>query len=140
MARNARIALVTAAGGIALLLVACGGGSDDGNATPAPTDTPVVTATSEDGGNGGGAEGMVKGQPVADFFQVNCSACHGADRRGISGLGLPLLPDALTEADDFYLETIKNGRPGTVMPAWGQTADLGDAEIRTIIAFLRTEP
>jgi cytochrome c5 len=140
MARNARIALVTVVSGIALLLAACGGGSDDGDSTPAATDTPVVTATSEDGGGAGGGEGMVKEQPVADFFQVNCSACHGADRGGISGLGLPLLPDALTEDDDFYLDTIKNGRPGTVMPAWGQTADLGDAEIRTIITFLRTEP
>jgi mono/diheme cytochrome c family protein len=139
MARNARIALVTVVSGIALLLAACGGGSDDGDSTPAATDTPVVTATSEDGGGAGGGEGMVK-EPVADFFQVNCSVCHGADRRGISGLGLPLLPDALTEDDDFYLDTIKNGRPGTVMPAWGQTADLGDAEIRTIITFLRTEP
>ena len=140
MARNARIALVTVVSGIALLFAACGGGSDDGDSTPAATDTPVVTATSEDGGGAGGGEGMVKEQPVADFFQVNCSACHGADRRGISGLGLPLLPDALTQEDDFYFDTIKNGRPGTVMPAWGETADVSDDDIHALIAFLRTEP
>jgi hypothetical protein len=34
---------------------------------------------------------------------------------------------------------IKNGKPGTVMPAWGQ-AGLSDEEIWALVGFIRSEP
>jgi cytochrome c oxidase subunit 2 len=82
-----------------------------------------------------GAEGTVQGKPIAEFYQNTCSPCHGQQRQG--GIGLPLTPEALTQPDDFYFDTIKNGRAGTVMPAWGD-AGLTDEEIRTLVEFLRT--
>ena len=78
-----------------------------------------------------------QGVPVADFFQATCAACHGADRAGIPGLGLPLTPDALTEPDDFYFNTIAEGRPGTVMPSW-RANGLTDEEIQTLVEFITT--
>jgi len=81
----------------------------------------------------------VQNVPVDVFFQASCSTCHGADRAGITGLGLPLLPDVLVKDDEFYFDTIKNGRAGTVMPAWGQQG-LTDEDIQTLLEFIRTAP
>jgi mono/diheme cytochrome c family protein len=102
-------------------------------ATPAPGET----ATPTDGTPAGGGEPTVQGIPVADFFQASCAACHGADRAGITGLGLPLTPSALTQPDEFYFDTISNGRPGTVMPSWSANG-LTDDEIHTLVTFLKT--
>lgn len=124
----------------AMLFVACGGGDSDDDATTEPTDTPEPTATADNGGgDNGGGDGLVGGKEVGEYYTLNCSACHGAGREGISGLGLPLQPDVLTEDDDFYRDTIANGRSGTVMPAWAD-AGLSDAEIDALVAFIRTEP
>jgi mono/diheme cytochrome c family protein len=128
----------------AMFFVACGGDSDDDDATTAPTETtePTATATADDGnGNGGDGDGDVlfDGKEVGEFYTLNCSACHGANREGISGLGLPLLPDSLTEDDAFYADVIANGRSGTVMPAWKDNG-LSDAEIDALVAFIRTAP
>lgn len=79
---------------------------------------------------------LVKGLAVAQFFQANCAVCHGQQRQG--GVGPPLLPARLTQPDDFYANTIANGRPGTAMPAWRQTAQLTDEEIRNLVTFLKT--
>jgi mono/diheme cytochrome c family protein len=81
----------------------------------------------------------VQGVPVDVFFQASCTTCHGANRAGIPGLGLPLLPEVLTQPDDFYFDTIQNGRAGTVMPAWGQQG-LTDEEIRTLVEFIKNTP
>ena len=79
------------------------------------------------------------GKEPGEFYTLNCSACHGANRVGISGLGLPLTPDVLSEDDAFYFDTIKNGRIGTVMPKWGESS-LSDDDINALGAFIRTEP
>jgi len=83
---------------------------------------------------GGGGGATVQGQPVADYYQANCATCHGVEREG--DVGPPLLPDQLTESDDFYFDVIQNGEGG--MPAWGDR--LSDEDINTLIDFLRTEP
>ena len=85
----------------------------------------------------GGGPATVQGLPVAEFFQASCTACHGADRAGIAGLGLPLTPSALTQPDDFYFQAIAEGREGTVMPSW-RAAGLSDDEIRTLVEFITT--
>ena len=134
--RAMAIGLATAS---ALLLAACGGGdSDDGETTAEPTGTTEPTATQA--AEGGSDDGVLfDGEPVAEFYSLNCSSCHGANREGITGLGLPLVPDALTQDDDFYRDTIKNGRASTVMPAWSARG-MTDAEIDALVAFIRTEP
>ena len=69
------------------------------------------------------------------LYRENCAACHGAN--GTGGVGVPLsLPDFLAIVDDAYLaKTIRYGRPGRVMPAFGQ---LSDAEIKAIVAHIRS--
>lgn len=68
------------------------------------------------------------------LYHQNCVACHGEGGGG--GVGVPLnLPDFLAVASDDYLRaTIRNGRPGRVMPAFPR---MGDAEVDAIIAYLR---
>jgi cytochrome c oxidase cbb3-type subunit 3 len=52
------------------------------------------------------------------LYQQHCAVCHGADGNG--GVGVPLnLPDFLAIASDDYLRaTVREGRPGRVMPAF----------------------
>jgi cbb3-type cytochrome c oxidase subunit III len=73
----------------------------------------------------------VDGYPL---YRSNCVVCHGENGGG--GVGVPLnLPDFLAVASDDYLRsTIRNGRPGRVMPAFPR---LNDTEINAIIAYIR---
>lgn len=130
--RALRIGIPAGLAALALLLGACGGSdSSNGDATTAPADDPT-TAAPDDGE-------LFDGKAVAEFYTINCSACHGAERQGISGLGLPLLPEDLVEDDAFYIDTILNGRAATVMPPWGQQG-VSNAEAEALVAFFRTAP
>jgi mono/diheme cytochrome c family protein len=104
------------------------------DATPAPGGTAEPGGTAAPGD--GQANARVQDVPVAEFFQLMCSGCHGADRAGIAGLGLPLLPSALVKDDEFYADTIKNGRAGTVMPPWGQQG-LTDDDINALVQWIK---
>ncbi|MBE2198851.1 MAG: c-type cytochrome [Anaerolinea sp.] len=84
-----------------------------------------------------GAADWFNGRTPAQAYADSCAGCHGADRAG--GIGPALLPGALTENDAFYVDTIKNGRPGTIMPGWGNLG-LRDEEIWLLFGYLRTEP
>jgi nitrite reductase (NO-forming)/hydroxylamine reductase len=77
------------------------------------------------------------GQPVDQVFRDTCGGCHGPHREG--GTGPALIPERLTSNDEFYFDTIKNGRPGTVMPAWGSLG-LSDEEIWALVGYIRSEP
>jgi mono/diheme cytochrome c family protein len=103
----------------ALLLAACGGDSDDGG-------------SAESGGDGGE---LFDGLEVGEFFAATCAPCHGPKREGL--IGPALTQDRLTEPDDFYFNTIANGRPGTVMPSW-RNAGLSDGEIGALVTWLKT--
>lgn len=93
----------------------------------ADTSTPVP----DDG------EPLFGDRTAAEYFQSNCSSCHGGDRGG--GIGPSLRPDDLTEDDAFYFDTIAQGRAGTSMPAWRRSG-LTDREITVLVEFLRSEP
>ncbi len=69
------------------------------------------------------------------LYTQHCSVCHGLD--GAGGVGVPLnLPDFLAVASNSYLKTtIREGRPGRVMPAFPR---LSDADISALVAYLRT--
>lgn len=129
--RALRIGIPAGLVGLALLLGACGGSSDsdsDGGGSTDPTAT--ATAAPDDGE-------AFDGKTAAEFYTLNCSACHGANREGIVGPGLT--PDLLVEDDAFYIETILNGRPATAMPAWGDSG-VSEAEATALVAFFRTAP
>ena len=134
--RALRIGIPAGLAAVALLLGACGGSDSNGDdATKAPTEAPTTAATDAPADDGE----LFGGKTVAEFYTINCSACHGAERQGISGLGLPLLPDTLVEDDAFYIDTILNGRAATVMPPWGQQG-VSQAGAEALLAFLKTAP
>lgn len=70
----------------------------------------------------------------ARLFAQNCAACHGDN--GTGGIGVPLaLPSfQATISDDYLRRTIRNGRPGRVMPAFPQ---LRDNEIEALVQYVR---
>jgi mono/diheme cytochrome c family protein len=77
------------------------------------------------------------------LFQANCSGCHGPTGAGGEG---PALVNAvlLGAATDTYLvETIRTGRRGTAMEGFATPSPtrpaLSDAEIESIVAFLRSK-
>lgn len=82
-------------------------------------------------------EQLFGGRSAAEEYQDSCSGCHGPDRRG--GTGPALLPGRLTETDSFYFDTIKNGRSGTVMPAWADQG-LTDQEIWMLVGYIHSQP
>lgn len=82
--------------------------------------------------------GVVPDDPSegAVLFQENCAACHGADAKGVEGLGAPNLTDAdwIYGGDSATIRlTLLNGRQG-VMPAWQPR--LTDAEIRMLALYV----
>ena len=108
---------------------------EGGVSTPAPT--PVDPDATVDPNDPSSA--IVQELPVGEYFASLCAGCHGLDRRG--GVGLPLLREGLTEPDDFYTQTLMNGRAGTAMAAYGGGAVLTDAEVSAIVTWLKnTDP
>lgn len=79
--------------------------------------------------------GQIAGRAAEDYYLDTCSGCHGADRRGATGPAL--LAERMSQEDSYYFDTIKNGKPGTVMPPWG--GSLSDAEISNLLVYLRSE-
>ena len=69
------------------------------------------------------------------LFRARCADCHGMDARGVRSPDLTQVW-ASGRTDDGLFKTIKNGVPGTEMPAVG--ARMFDNEIWQILAYLRT--
>lgn len=69
------------------------------------------------------------------LYTENCSACHGFEGKG--GTGVPIgLPGFINQVDDLYLSnTIRLGRPGRVMPAFGH---LSQEQNQAIVAYMRS--
>lgn len=68
------------------------------------------------------------------LFQKYCSVCHGEEGKG--GVGVPLsLPSFIDSVSDDYLKiTIREGRPGRIMPSFPR---LSDAQINAIVTYMR---
>ncbi len=67
-----------------------------------------------------------------------CGGCHGAEGEGRVGMG-PRLNSAsylATVSNSFLHTTIKQGRSGTNMIAWGSSMD--DAQIDNLVAYIRS--
>ena len=71
----------------------------------------------------------------ANLYLKNCAVCHG--QNGTGGIGIPLaLASFQSSVDDDYLRrTIRQGRPGRVMPAFNA---LSDAEVDAIVKYVRS--
>jgi mono/diheme cytochrome c family protein len=78
-----------------------------------------------------GADQMLSGR---DMYGQKCLSCHGAD-----GNGSKVYPHALKYRDviknqNAFLELVKEGVSGTVMPSWKY--ELTDSEIERLRQFL----
>lgn len=86
-------------------------------------------AIEEKGLSGEAARGEV-------WYDRECKRCHGA--RGVGGpnvhIGNPQLLS--TSSNGFLRYAIKNGRPGTAMPAFGKT--LSEADVEDLTTLLRS--
>ena len=124
-----RSALVVALGLTAAGVVAagCGGGSERGAAT---------------------AERAAAVTRGATVYSASCAACHGPAGEGVTDLGPALRASAFLAArtDDQVVAFLVQGRPasdpanttGIDMPARGGDPSLTDADLRDLVAFLRS--
>jgi mono/diheme cytochrome c family protein len=105
--------------------------SDSGDASAMP-------AQSEEAKASGSA--LAANQPDgAAIFKQKCSACHGADGRGIGSIKTPDFSNPAVQSsltDQQIAQIIANGKPGTMMPAW--SGKLSDDEIAAVRGFIRT--
>jgi mono/diheme cytochrome c family protein len=81
----------------------------------------------------------------ATIFGAFCSGCHGADGMGRRSPGMAAFPSIANPdfqqlvTDEFLRETIRRGRPGRRMPAWGEmTGGLRASEIDEAVRHLRS--
>jgi disulfide bond formation protein DsbB len=91
------------------------------------------------------ASGPLDGEAL---FKVTCPACHGADAKGVQGLGKDMTTSAFIKglSDAELVEFIKLGRAaddplnttGIPMPAKGLNMALSDDEILAIVKFIRS--
>jgi mono/diheme cytochrome c family protein len=78
-------------------------------------------------------------QAGAKVFAANCTPCHGPEGKGIVAIGTPNFTDPSVQAtfsDEALIKTIRGGKKGTAMPAWG--GKLTTSEINSVAAFVRS--
>lgn len=81
----------------------------------------------------------------ATLYGTFCAACHGPSGEGMRYPGMTAFPaignpDFLAIASsEFIAATVRHGRPGRRMPAWGDTdGGLRPAEIDAVVAHVRS--
>lgn len=80
----------------------------------------------------------------ATLYGSFCAACHGLGGQGMRYPGMPAFP-AITNpdflalaSDEFITATVRQGRPGRRMPAWGEKeGGLRPSEITEVVSYLR---
>jgi mono/diheme cytochrome c family protein len=99
---------------------------------------------------GGGAPAAPKGNvdKGKTVFASTCSACHGANAKGVPSLGKDLTTSTFIKgmSDDQVLDFLKKGRPASDpanttkvdMPAKGGNPALTDSDLYDVIAYIRT--
>ena len=70
--------------------------------------------------------------PGATLYATRCADCHGADATGVRGPDLTRLWGT-GATDDRVFQTIRQGVPGSIMPA--STAP--DSDVRALVAYLK---
>ncbi|MBE7529802.1 MAG: cytochrome c [Ardenticatenaceae bacterium] len=115
-------------------LAGCGGGGSSN------AETAAVAPRGQNVSSGNVEEGKT-------LFAGTCSACHGPDGKGVTGLGKDLTTSifVMERTDAEVLAFLKTGRPasdplnttGVDMPPKGGNPALDDTKLMDIIAYLR---
>jgi len=112
-------------------------------APAAPAEAPVaaVESLAEPAASAAALDGKA-------LFGVTCTACHGPDAKGLPGLGKDMTTSEFiaSRSNAELVAFIKQGRAiddplnttGVPMPAMGANPALTDAEILTIVEFIRS--
>jgi copper transport protein len=87
-------------------------------------------------------ESVARGEAI---YSANCLVCHGAAGRGDGPGGAGMVPmpadftapHAKAHVDGELFTWVRDGKPGTGMPAFGET--LSDEEIWDVINYIETE-
>lgn len=81
----------------------------------------------------GNAEAIAGGKKL--FMRMSCHGCHGGNARG--GTGPDLTDDQWMRqpTDEMIFNTIRNGRPGTMMSPF--KSDMSDEQIWYLVAYIR---
>ncbi len=76
-----------------------------------------------------------------DLFHTNCVACHGADAKGVMGLGRDLTTSDFVaqQSDGDLLAFLVTGRPEALppMPPRAGNPDLSDDELSALVVYMR---
>ncbi|MGD9852264.1 MAG: cytochrome c [Nitrospirales bacterium] len=80
----------------------------------------------------------------AGVYRTNCVSCHGTKGKGDGPVAVHLTPppaDLTSKTvkgknDQDLLKIIREGKPGTSMPAW--KGGLSDQQIQDVLAYIRT--
>ena len=123
-----------------MLLAACGGGGA-GNANA-------------NAGNSSNNESKQEDAPLSqidrgkEIFSGLCIACHGADAKGVAGLGKNLIESEFlaSSTDEEMVAFVAEGRPathpdnttGVDMPPRGGNPNLTDEDLLAVITYLRS--
>ena len=132
-----------------LFLGACSPNPQPAGLTAVPSLAPATTLTFNpaiQGGVAAGAAASGPGDPAAGsaIFLQHCTPCHGtqgegaatsAERKGPALRNNAYIASANLQA---MIDTISNGRPGTLMPAWliAQGGPLNGAQVQSAATYL----
>lgn len=75
----------------------------------------------------------------SDLYKRQCSMCHGVDGKGFPAMKTPDFTDPKVQAsltNKEIFETVKNGKKGTMMPAFG--SKLSDPQIQSLVTYIRS--
>lgn len=119
---------------VALTVTACGGGAANSPASGTGAQAAPKVA-------GDAAKGKTK-------FDGTCSACHGPDAKGLTGLGKDLTGSTFAKglSDADLIAFIKKGRPASDpanttkvdMPPKGGNPALTDQDLTDIVTYVRS--
>jgi cbb3-type cytochrome c oxidase subunit III len=78
----------------------------------------------------------------AVLFARNCALCHGKNGQGGEGPALNNRVLLAAATDRYLVETVRGGRPGTLMPTFGMPSttrpSLSADEIESVVSYIRT--
>lgn len=107
----------------------------------------LLGCPAEEGEEAPGSEALTRG---GELYQTNCSVCHGADARGVPGLGKNLTTSEFVaeRSIDEMVAFLKEGRAadhplnttGVLMPPKAGNPTLTDEQLADIAAFVKSLP
>lgn len=85
------------------------------------------------------AQGQADPLDAAALFKKKCAMCHGAEGKGFAAAKTPDFTSSEWQkslTDEAITETVKSGKKGTSMPAFG--SKLSEDEIKAVVAHVRS--